>query len=90
MAGRRAITEQCFLDGEEDDVAPFDLNKLPDSDQPDLYSGGLPPDSEGDGSDFYGAEDSEEEDVDFQNFKGIYFNDDPNSKYTCPESGAHF
>lgn len=24
------------------------------------------------------------------NYKGIYFNDDPNSKYTCPETGAHF
>ena len=24
------------------------------------------------------------------NYKGIYFNDDPNSKYTDPETGAHF
>ena len=24
------------------------------------------------------------------NYKGIYFNDDPNSKFTCPETGAHF
>ena len=24
------------------------------------------------------------------NYKGIYFNDDPNSKYTCPRTGAHF
>jgi len=24
------------------------------------------------------------------NYKGIYFNDDPNSKYTCPVTGAHF
>jgi len=24
------------------------------------------------------------------NYKGIYFNDDPNSKYTCPQTGAHF
>ncbi len=24
------------------------------------------------------------------NYKGIYFNDDPNSKYTCPKTGAHF
>ena len=24
------------------------------------------------------------------NYKGIYFNDDPNSKYTCPTTGAHF
>ena len=24
------------------------------------------------------------------NYKGIYFNDDPNTKYTCPVTGAHF
>ena len=24
------------------------------------------------------------------NYKGIYFNDDQNSKYTCPVTGAHF
>jgi len=27
---------------------------------------------------------------DLDNFKGIYFNDDPNRKYQCPETGAHF
>jgi transcription initiation factor IIE alpha subunit len=30
------------------------------------------------------------DDLDFQNFKGIYFNEDPNRKYQCPETGAHF
>ena len=24
------------------------------------------------------------------NYKGIYFNDEPGQKYTCPETGAHF
>ena len=24
------------------------------------------------------------------NYKGIYHNEDPNSKYTCPTTGAHF
>lgn len=24
------------------------------------------------------------------NYKGIYFGDDPNTKYTDPETGAHF
>jgi len=24
------------------------------------------------------------------NYKGIYFDDDPNNKYTCPKTGAHF
>lgn len=27
---------------------------------------------------------------DLMNYKGIYFNDDPNSKFTDPETGAHF
>jgi hypothetical protein len=35
-------------------------------------------------------EDSESEDVDFTNFKGIYFNDDPNRKYLDPDTGCHF
>jgi hypothetical protein len=35
--------------------------------------------------------DSDVDDLgDFNNFKGIYFNDDPNRKYQCPETGAHF
>lgn len=36
------------------------------------------------------AVDSDVDDIDFKNFKGIYFNDDPNRKYQCPETGAHF
>ena len=34
--------------------------------------------------------DSDVDEIDFDNFKGIYFGDDPNKKYTCPETGAHF
>jgi len=34
--------------------------------------------------------DSDVDDIDYKNFKGIYFNDDPNRKYSCPETGAHF
>jgi hypothetical protein len=40
-----------------------------------------------------GNEDAVEEDlddIDFGNYKGIYFGDDANKKYTCPDSGAHF
>ena len=37
---------------------------------------------------------AEDSDVDagenLMNYKGIYFNDDPNNKYTCPKTGAHF
>lgn len=34
--------------------------------------------------------DSDVDDIDPNNFKGIYYGDDPNKKYTCPETGAHF
>jgi hypothetical protein len=30
------------------------------------------------------------DDIDFKNFKGIYFEDDPNRKYQDPETGCHF
>ena len=37
------------------------------------------------------AEDSDtDNEGNLLNYKGIYFNDDPNSKYTCPHTGAHF
>ena len=34
--------------------------------------------------------DSDVDDLDFNNFKGIYFNDDPNRKYQDPDTGCHF
>jgi hypothetical protein len=34
--------------------------------------------------------DSDIDNLDFQNFKGIYFNDDPNRKYQDPDTGCHF
>ena len=34
--------------------------------------------------------DSGDGEGDLMNYKGIYFNDDPNSKFTCPDTGAHF
>ena len=36
------------------------------------------------------ADDSDQEETNLMNYKGIYFNDDPNNKYTCPKTGAHF
>ena len=33
---------------------------------------------------------SDVDDIDFENFKGIYINDDPNTKYTDPKTGCHF
>ena len=37
-----------------------------------------------------GQGDSDVDDLDFNNFKGIYFNDDPNRKYQDPSTGCHF
>ena len=30
------------------------------------------------------------DDINFDNFKGIYFEDDPNRKFQDPETGCHF
>ena len=38
----------------------------------------------------YGGEDGGGEGGGLLNYKGIYFNDDPNSKFTDPVTGAHF
>ena len=40
--------------------------------------------------DSYGEEGDDDEDIDVQNYKGIYFNDEPGSKFHCPDTGAHF
>lgn len=34
--------------------------------------------------------DSDEEDIDPNNYKGIYFEEEPGSKWQDPETGAHF
>ena len=34
--------------------------------------------------------DSDSDDIDPHNYKGIYFDDDPGSKWQDPETGAHF
>lgn len=34
--------------------------------------------------------DSDIDNLDFNNFKGIYFDEDPNRKYQDPETGCHF
>ena len=33
---------------------------------------------------------SDIDNLDFNNFKGIYFDEDPNRKYQDPETGCHF
>ena len=45
--------------------------------------------------DFEGGDDVEDDpedidNIDFNNYKGIYADDDAGQKYTCPETGAHF
>ena len=35
-------------------------------------------------------EDSDIDNLDFDNFKGIYFDEDPNRKYQDPDTGCHF
>ena len=35
-------------------------------------------------------DDSDIDNLDFDNFKGIYFNEDPNRKYQDPDTGCHF
>lgn len=35
-------------------------------------------------------EDSDIDNIDFNDFKGIYFDDDPNRKFQDPVSGCHF
>ena len=52
--------------------------------------------NEGDAPDDSDQEDDDEEvdsdidDIDPSNFKGIYYNEDPNRKYQDPETGCHF
>ena len=38
----------------------------------------------------YGNLESEDEEIDPNNYKGIYFADDPGGKWQDPVSGAHF
>ena len=35
-------------------------------------------------------DDSDIDNLDFDNFKGIYFDEDPNRKYQDPDTGCHF
>ena len=41
-------------------------------------------------SDQQPQQDGDEDNIDLQNYKGIYANDDAGQKYQCPETGAHF
>ena len=88
-ANRRAITEALGLDDSDEAI---DLNNLNEDQLRELAKRAgydIDEESEEDG-DEQNRIDSDVDDIDFQNFKGIYFNDDPNRKYQDPETGAHF
>jgi hypothetical protein len=55
------------------------INSPPES----LYEGG-------DGISKLEKADSDIDNIDFNDFKGIYFDEDPNRKYQDPETGCHF
>ena len=63
-------------------MRPRVLKLLPDDEEFDIEL--LPDDNSSD------EEDTESENQNLDNYKGIYFKDDPGTKYTDPESGAHF
>ena len=89
MAARRAITEAVVYDEADE---PIDLNNLRDDEVQEALALAY---AMGEGEDFEDEEEEEEgpddervaevdsdvDDIDFKNFKGIYFNDDPNRKY---------
>lgn len=38
----------------------------------------------------YFIDESEDEEIDPGNYKGIYFGEEPGTKFLCPVTGAHF
>jgi hypothetical protein len=61
----------------------FQSSDYPDDSLDELYEGG------GKVNNLEKA-DSDVDNIDFENFKGIYFDEDPNRKYQDPETGCHF
>ena len=59
----------------------YDINQLPDNEE-DQY------DIQNQAAQAAAADD--DENIDFNNYKGIYAEDDAGQKYQCPETGAHF
>ena len=81
---RRALTEADKFRMDKEDLGAAYQNMDP------REAGAFDDDEDEDDDVQYGEEDSDVDDIDPNNFKGIYFGDDPNKKYTCPETGAHF
>jgi hypothetical protein len=74
---------------------PYKRN-CPDKDDSDMaqssisqYEGGGKKDDQGNINEME-KEDSDIDNIDFDNFKGIYFEDDPNRKFQDPDTGCHF
>lgn len=66
----------------------YDINQLPD-DEDDQYEIQNDNDEE-EGQQQQANDDDDGENVDFNNYKGIYADDDAGQKYQCPDTGAHF
>lgn len=67
------------------------MDQLPDDadDQYDIV-GAQDEDEEGGEEGQQNAGDEDGENIDFNNYKGIYAEEDNGQKYQCPETGAHF
>ena len=85
---RRAVTESMMQDNDE--MMPIDINNLNDEEMKALAMAyAMKQGEEGDydseqneDEDYYNEEeDSDIDDIDPENFKGIYYNDDPNRKF---------
>jgi len=79
---------------EDDDGEPIDLNGLKEEEMNALAMAYAmeheqDDDDESDEED-ENKQDSDIDNLDFDNFKGIYFDEDPNRKYQDPDTGCHF
>lgn len=89
---RRVHTEQApRLNGKNyqnvEEEEDYDINQLPDGAE-DLYENEQ--EANEDSGQPQVPADQDAEDIDFNNYKGIYAEDDAGQKYQCPDTGAHF
>lgn len=62
-------------------VEAYDINQLADTETQDANQQHAAPGV---------AVGEDVDDIDYNNYKGIYANDESGQKYQCPETGAHF
>ena len=78
MNDEKSTSRERGVEGEG--AAPHEISYLLTSVEQSTYEGG----------DVVRDADSDIDNLDFNNFKGIYFDEDPNRKYQDPETGCHF